>query len=422
MSDYGRIGDYIGPVAAKKLSAVDIDANSSNQHEFGGNDALRRLLGTGEDRKASQGHGIPTALMYLSDDDAPAVADLETTWYDARRNNPNRSAEWRLYYAACEPIRMARPGDLMCFGMLRDNRLLIIIAQHDSTAEAQAKWLFGIDDEQEGAFRFHDNTERELDAFGAQIFEALGINVEVRDDTYLPEMIGRWGYRFPSNEEFAAFSQSSLTDVDPTHDDPDDVVIEYYDRSYLLFKLYERAVIQHDYDAAPFVSDGVIDVDSFTSFYTSVRNRRMSRAGKVLEIHIAHILDARGIEYEAQAKTENGKKPDFLFPSQAAYEDPAFPEEQLRMLASKTSIKDRFRQVADEANRIRDKHLFTLTPGDVTHPKLAQLDELHIHLVMPKVVKESYDDLIQGETMTFSRFIEEIQGLQADRPQSLTLL
>ena len=125
---------------------------------------------------------------------------------------------------------------------------------------------------------------------------------------------------------------------------------------------------------------------------------------------------------EAQAKTENGKKPDFLFPSQAAYEDPAFPEEQLRMLASKTSIKDRFRQVADEANRIRDKHLFTLTPGDVTHPKLAQLDELHIHLVMPKVVKESYDDLIQGETMTFSRFIEEIQGLQADRPQSLTLL
>lgn len=395
---------------------------ASNQHEFGGNDALRRLLGTGEDRRASQGHGIPTALMYLSDDDAPAVADLETTWYDARRNNPNRSAEWRLYYKDCEPIRMARPGDLMCFGMLRNNRLLIIIAQHDSTAEAQAKWLFGIDDEQEGAFRFHDNTERELDAFGAQIFEALGINVEVRDDTYLPEMIGRWGYRFPSNEEFAAFSQSSLTDVDPTHDDPDDVVIEYYDRSYLLFKLYERAVIQHDYDAAPFVSDGVIDVDSFTSFYTSVRNRRMSRAGKVLEIHIAHILDARGIEYEAQAKTENGKKPDFLFPSQAAYEDPAFPEEQLRMLASKTSIKDRFRQVADEANRIRDKHLFTLTPGDVTHPKLAQLDELHIHLVMPKVVKESYDDLIQGETMTFSRFIEEIQGLQADRPQSLTLL
>ena len=154
----------------------------------------------------------------------------------------------------------------------------------------------------------------------------------------------------------------------------------------------------------------------------ALHDQRQHTACTYVEIHIAHILDARGIEYEAQARTENGKKPDFLFPSQAAYEDPTFPETQLRMLASKTSIKDRFRQVADEANRIRDKHLFTLTPGDVTHPKLAQLDELHIHLVMPKVVKESYDDLIQGETMTFSRFIEEVQGLQAGRPQSLTLL
>ena len=46
MSDYGRIGDYIGPVAAKKLSAVDIDTNSSNQHEFGGNDAVEPHKGT----------------------------------------------------------------------------------------------------------------------------------------------------------------------------------------------------------------------------------------------------------------------------------------------------------------------------------------------------------------------------------------
>ena len=86
----------------------------------------------------------------------------------------------------------------MCFGMRRDNRLLIIIAQHDSTAEAQAKWLFGIDDEQEGAFRFHDNTERELDAFGAQIFKAQHSNVRSAGHARISlEMIGRWGYRFP---------------------------------------------------------------------------------------------------------------------------------------------------------------------------------------------------------------------------------
>ncbi len=76
-----------------------------------GNDAAQKTARHRRGPQGSQGHGIPTALMYLGDDDAPVVADLETTWYDARRNKPNRSAEWRLYYAACEPIRMARPGD-----------------------------------------------------------------------------------------------------------------------------------------------------------------------------------------------------------------------------------------------------------------------------------------------------------------------
>ena len=151
--------------------------------------------------------------------------------------------------------------------------------------------------------------------------------------------------------------------MDPTHDDPDDVVIEYYDRSYLLFKLYERAVIQHDYDAAPFVSMASSTLTRSLCPHTSVRNRRMSRAGKVLEIHIAHILDARGIEYEAQAKTENGKKPDFPFPSQAAYEDPAFSRNSCVCSPENPPSRIVSAKVADEANRIRDKHLFTLTPG-----------------------------------------------------------
>ena len=42
------------------------------------------------------------------------------------------------------------------------------------------------------------------------------------------------GIQVPQQRGVRAFSQSSLTDVDPAHDDPDDVVIEYYDRSYLL--------------------------------------------------------------------------------------------------------------------------------------------------------------------------------------------
>lgn len=91
-------------------------------------------------------------------------------------------------------------------------------------------------------------------------------------------------------------------------------------------------------------------------------------------------------------------------------------------LAQSSGVAEKTNDAVNGMGIVPGVPLDGLDGGSGTHPKLAQLDELHIHLVMPKVVKESYDDLIQGETMTFSRFIEEIQGLQADRPQSLTLL
>jgi hypothetical protein len=422
MGNYGHIGDYIGAVASKRLSAVDIDSGRSNQHEFGDRSgAIRRILGN-EDRKDKDGQGIDTVVMYLEDDEEPLVSDIKTSWYDARRNNPNRAAEWRLYYKDCDPIRRAHPGDLMCFGLLSDGRLLILIAQRESSMEAQTKWLFDIHDESEQSFEVHDATSVDVGAFEATILEALGIIVEAKDDTLLDVMLDKWGYSFPTNLAFARLAQDSLKDVDPAHDDPDDTVIAYYDRNFLLFKVFEKAVIQHEYDQSPFVEDGTIDVDEFTTFYTKVRNRRMSRAGTSLELHISRILDARGISYTAQAHTEDGKKPDFVFPSQEAYDDATFPELRLRMLASKTSLKDRFRQVADEAARIKDKHLFTITPGDVTHPKLRQMDDLHIRLVMPRSVRDTYDSAVKSETLLFSDFLDEITELQNSGASTRTTL
>ncbi len=52
-------------------------------------------------------------------------------------------------------------------------------------------------------------------------------------------------------------------------------------------------------------------------------------------------------------------KPDFLFPSAGAYHDTEFPVENLRMLAVKTTCKDRWRQILNEADKIHQVHLFT---------------------------------------------------------------
>lgn len=411
MSVFGKMGDYIGEVAAKILTEVEVNPKKSNQHEFGDRGgAVKRLLGE-QDRRASEGNGIPTVIMYWDDDDSPLTADIATTWYDTRRNQQHRSPEWRLYYPDCPPIRKACAGDLMCFGLLDDGRLLILITQHGSSMEARTKALFHIDTETGSGFTLHDVTVVDVDAFAAELLETLGFEVRAKDDAMLGVMVRRWGYRFPRNVEFALFAQDSLTDVDPAHDDPDDVVMAYYDWNYKLFRVFENAVIQHEYDERPFVKDGVIDVDSFTSFYTKVRNRRMSRAGTSLEDHLTRIFSERRIPFKAQGHTEGSRRPDFLFPSQKAYYDPEYPATRLRMLASKTSIKDRFRQVADEANRIGEKHLFTITPGDVTHSKLEQLDELSLRLVMPRSVRDTYDDVIASDTMLFSDFVRMLESL-----------
>lgn len=47
-------------------------------------------------------------------------------------------------------------------------------------------------------------------------------------------------------------------------------------------------------------------------------------------------------------------------PSIDAYKNPLYPVEKLTMLGAKTTVKERWRQVLEEANRIENKHLITL--------------------------------------------------------------
>ena len=79
----GCLSQNFAGVAAKRLSAVEIDAFLSNQHEFNGSNALRRLLG-----KARR--TIPTRFLYVTDDMVEASEDGVLTWYDARERNPDR--------------------------------------------------------------------------------------------------------------------------------------------------------------------------------------------------------------------------------------------------------------------------------------------------------------------------------------------
>lgn len=160
------------------------------------------------------------------------------------------------------------------------------------------------------------------------------------------------------------------------------------------------------------------DLDSFLSLAQSILQSRKSRAGNSLELHARQILIEEqfrpNIDFHHRPVTESGKKPDFIFPSQAAYNDPSFPNEKLRMLAAKTTCKDRWRQVLDEANRIQTKHLLTLQEG-VSEPQFRQMTESGLKLVVPKRLHNKYPEAIRPHVLSLEDFLAEIRLLSPSR-------
>ncbi len=62
------------------------------------------------------------------------------------------------------------------------------------------------------------------------------------------------------------------------------------------------------------ISRGFENVDDFVSMANTVLNCRKSRAGKILEHHLAAVFDKNGILYTPQAVTE-GTKVSVYFPA-----------------------------------------------------------------------------------------------------------
>ena len=93
----------------------------------------------------------------------------------------------------------------------------------------------------------------------------------------------------------------------------------------------------------PAVRAGLASVDLSVNLANAVTNRRTAGSGLPLELHARTIFEEEGLRYSHGEVSEGKKRPDFLFPSAAAYRDARVPAEKLRMLAVKTTCKDRWR-------------------------------------------------------------------------------
>lgn len=160
----------------------------------------------------------------------------------------------------------------------------------------------------------------------------------------------------------------------------------------------------------PRVKQGFGSVDDFVDFASGVLNRRKSRSGRSLELHTRFILDEESVTYTPAPITEGKRKPDIIFPDIKRYRDPKWPDEKLRMLALKTTCKDRWRQVLNEAARIGTKHLMTLQEG-VSLDQHKEMEEEGVVLVVPKKLMTVFPDEIRPKLLTLEGFIAEVKAL-----------
>lgn len=143
----------------------------------------------------------------------------------------------------------------------------------------------------------------------------------------------------------------------------------------------------------------------------SALQRRKSRAGSALENHLELVFSAHGVTYTRTGVTENRLKPDFIFPGISHYHDPVFPPARLTMLASKTTSKDRWRQILNEAARIPDKHLITLEPS-ISENQTQEMQSERVQLVIPAPIHETYTVAQRGWLIDVESFLTVVHERQ----------
>jgi hypothetical protein len=407
------ISDYFEGVAAKYLSAVDADPGSSNQHEIGGLPAagFKQYLGT---PGKTEEYRFKARQIYFTDDSvAPDFCDGMVTWYDCRRKQPHRSAEFRLYYNTNVVTELIEKGDFLLVAKMRDGSLLMIFTPSGSSVESQLRLLFGLNNINE---RFTPGT---LDSVQLLLplrlmLEDLGVEVsrvERGDEVWLEQLISLFGEaKFPTTSTFSSYARKSIEEmVDPINS-PDQTILNWMEHEEKLFRIYERHLVQQQLRNG-FGETGD-DVDEFISFSLSVQNRRKSRVGHAFEGHLDEIFRLHGLRFQqGRGKgltTENNSRPDFVFPGFAEYRDPEYPAEKLIMLGAKTTCKDRWRQVLSEAHRIKEKHLVTMEAA-ISESQTSEMQSHGLQLVVPEKIQETYVETQRKWLMTLERFISLVK-------------
>ncbi len=404
---FEKLSDVFIAAAEKYLTAVDAVPAKSNQHEIGGLKKAGLADHLGYPQNGSVISFTATMIYISADHEEPVICKDNLSWYDSRFNQAHRSAEYRLYYPTNAVSERFREGDYFLLALTTEHTLVAVFTPPGSSAELQLKSLFGaVGQKASDSLQALPLGASDLVLPVRLLLTELGIELysaEKDDQRLLDKMLKKFKGEFPKTAKFSEFARKQLASNTCAKDDPDSLLLEWMGYEERLFRIMERYIVAETLKKG--FGDSGHDVDEFIRFSLSVQNRRKSRVGHAFEHHITEILQLNKVKFEKGVCTEGKQKPDFLFPSHAAYHDHAFNSAKLFMLAAKTSCKDRWRQVLAEAAKIEYKHLLTLETA-ISEDQINQMTSMGIKLVVPSNLHDTFFNKIS--LINLKEFIETV--------------
>ena len=270
------------------------------------------------------------------------------------------------------------------------------LGKHGEAVECRV-WLCSSPDEEEAILEHVGPVEGGQFAF----LDALGaVGPKVHRDrpcAIRPEEFDpAWMFGFPTTADVVAMTIARLPSA--SRELPDKRLLARRECEYELFRSIEAVAV------LPRIKEGFSSVDVFVEYANSVTNRRKARSGASLGLQMSVIFGEEQLPFSYDSISEGRKRPDFLFPSAEAYR--TGKARNLRMLAAKTTCKDRWRQILNEADRIPRKHLLTLQPG-LSANQYDEMRKAGVVLVVPKALHAQYPKSVRSELLDVATFIRE---------------
>lgn len=260
---------------------------------------------------------------------------------------------------------------------------------------------------------YDDDIESIQSVLGIQVFTTWGIyqrgelpSIETEDEClnrHFRDFVSKMT-DFPKTEVMSesarnAFASCSHSKISKS---ADLMFMKWMQSEYELFRMLERKIYQEH------VIRLFKDIDEFLKVASSIMNRRKARAGRSLENHFEFLLKKEHIPFDRQAKVDG--VPDILIPSAQAYRDSSYPDNKLILVGLKTTCKDRWRQVLNEAKRIERRFILTLQPG-ISSNQLMEMKSSNICLIVPEALQKEYPPDTGIRILSIADFLKEARNL-----------